>query len=76
MDTISTPPCPRSTRRPTAVSPPFCVQPMTAVEGVETVGELEVLNYLHRMSQGDKDIPLVDSRTPGLGHARHHLPAR
>ncbi|ADC63092.1 rhodanese-like domain-containing protein [Allochromatium vinosum] len=44
--------------------PPFCVQPMTVVEGVETIGELEVLNYLHRMSQGDKDILLVDSRTP------------
>ena len=44
--------------------PPFCVQPMVAVEGVETIGELEVLDYLHRMSQGDKDILLVDSRTP------------
>lgn len=44
--------------------PPFCVQPMIAVEGVETIGELEVLNYLHRMSQGDTNILLVDSRTP------------
>ncbi|BCU06302.1 rhodanese-like domain-containing protein [Allochromatium tepidum] len=44
--------------------PPFCVQPMVVVEGVETIGELDVLDYLQRMSQGDTDILLVDSRTP------------
>ena len=44
--------------------PPFCVQPMIAVAGVETVGELDVLNYLQRMSQGDTALLLVDSRTP------------
>jgi rhodanese-related sulfurtransferase len=44
--------------------PPFCVQPMTAVPGVDTIGELEVLEYLQRMSQGDESIMLVDSRTP------------
>jgi rhodanese-related sulfurtransferase len=44
--------------------PPFCVQPMVAVPGVETIGELEVLDYLSRMSQGDQSIMVVDSRTP------------
>nr|WP_242470966.1 rhodanese-like domain-containing protein [Thiocystis violacea] len=44
--------------------PPFCVQPMVAVEGVETVGEVEVLGYLHRMTQGEQDLMLIDSRTP------------
>ena len=27
--------------------PPFCVQPMVAVPGVDTIGELEILEYLH-----------------------------
>ncbi len=44
--------------------PPFCVQPIVAVPGVDTVGELEVLDYLSRMSQGDDRIMVVDSRTP------------
>jgi len=44
--------------------PPFCVQPMQAAPGVDTVGELEVLDYLHRMAQGETDLMLVDSRTP------------
>ena len=44
--------------------PPFCVQPMTVVPGVETVGELEVLDFLHRMAQGDESVMVVDSRTP------------
>jgi len=44
--------------------PPFCVQPMTAVPGVDTIGELEMLEYLKRRSQGDKDILVIDSRTP------------
>lgn len=44
--------------------PPFCVQPMVAVPGVDTIGELEMLDYLHRMAQGDESILVVDSRTP------------
>ena len=44
--------------------PPFCVQPMSVIPGVDTVGELEVLDYLHRMAQGDKTVLVVDSRTP------------
>lgn len=44
--------------------PPFCIQPMQLVAGVDTVGELEVLGYLKRISNGDRSVMLVDSRTP------------
>ena len=43
--------------------PPFCVQPMQAAPGVETVGELEVLRYLQRMARGDDSVLVIDSRT-------------
>jgi rhodanese-related sulfurtransferase len=44
--------------------PPFCIQPAKLAPGVETIGELEMLDYLARMSAGDKSILVVDSRTP------------
>ncbi|HSG04165.1 MAG TPA: rhodanese-like domain-containing protein [Marinobacterium sp.] len=44
--------------------PPFCIQPMKLAEGVETIGEVEMLEYLARMSQGDETILVIDSRTP------------
>ena len=44
--------------------PPFCIQPGVIAPGVETIGELEILDYLKRMSAGDKSILVVDSRTP------------
>ena len=44
--------------------PPFCIQPGTLAPGVETIGELEVLHYLKKMSDGDKTIMVIDSRTP------------
>jgi len=50
--------------------PPFCIQPMTLAPGVETIGELELINYLQRLSNGDENILVIDSRTPvwvGLG---------
>lgn len=43
--------------------PPFCIQPMKIAEGVETIGELEVINYAKKKSEGDESILLVDSRT-------------
>ena len=43
--------------------PPFCIQPMTLAPGVETIAELEVLDYLKRMSEGDDSILVVASRT-------------
>jgi rhodanese-related sulfurtransferase len=44
--------------------PPFCVQPIVAIPGVGTIGEIEVLDYLGRMNQGDESVLLIDSRTP------------
>ena len=44
--------------------PPFCIQPMQLAEGVETYAELEVIDALRRIQQGDDSILLVDSRTP------------
>jgi rhodanese-related sulfurtransferase len=44
--------------------PPFCIQPATLAPGVETIGELEMLDYLKRMSAGDDSIVVIDSRAP------------
>jgi rhodanese-related sulfurtransferase len=44
--------------------PPFCIQPANLAPGVETIAELEVLNYLKSMSEGDDSIIVIDSRTP------------
>ena len=43
--------------------PPFCIHPMKAAEGVETVGELEIMDFLtQKVSKGDG--LLVDARIP------------
>lgn len=44
--------------------PPFCIQPSVLAPGVETIAEIEVIDYAVRMSNGDDSIILVDSRTP------------
>ena len=44
--------------------PPFCIQPAVLAPGVETIAEVEVLDYLSKMSAGDDSILVVDSRTP------------
>jgi rhodanese-related sulfurtransferase len=44
--------------------PPFCIQPSTLAPGVETIGEVEVIDYVKRMSDGDDSIVVIDSRTP------------
>ncbi len=44
--------------------PPFCIQPMKLAPGVETIGEVELLDYLQRKEKGDKSILVIDSRTP------------
>ncbi len=43
--------------------PPFCIQPMQLAPGVETIAELEMIDYLKRMSNGEP-ILVIDSRTP------------
>ncbi len=42
--------------------PPFCVQPMHLAPGVETIGELELLEYLKRITRRDDGVLVVDSR--------------
>lgn len=44
--------------------PPFCIQPVVIAPGVETLGELELLDYIKRIGQGDKSVMLIDSREP------------
>lgn len=44
--------------------PPFCIQPGNIAPGVDTIGELEIIHYLKKMSDGDKSIIVIDSRTP------------
>ena len=43
--------------------PPFCVQPMSLHPAVETVGEIELLDYLRQAGEGS-DVMVIDSRTP------------
>lgn len=43
--------------------PPYCIQPMQLVAGVETLGELEVLEYLKRIREGERKLTVIDSRT-------------
>jgi rhodanese-related sulfurtransferase len=43
--------------------PPYCIQPMQLAPGVETLGELELLDYLKR-SAGDDKLLVIDSREP------------
>jgi len=44
--------------------PPFCIQPSVLAPGVETIAEVEMLDYLKRMTDGDDSILVIDSRTP------------
>jgi len=43
--------------------PPFCIQPMNLGIGVETVGELELIDFLKKIKDGDKSILVIDSRS-------------
>ena len=44
--------------------PPFCIQPAVLAPGVETIAEVEVIDYLAKMNAGDDSILVIDSRTP------------
>jgi rhodanese-related sulfurtransferase len=44
--------------------PPFCIQPMQMPDGVETIGELEMLDYLAKIENGNDNILVIDSRGP------------
>jgi rhodanese-related sulfurtransferase len=43
--------------------PPFCIRPIVLAPGVETIGELEVFEYLKKLDT-DKNLMVIDSRTP------------
>jgi rhodanese-related sulfurtransferase len=42
--------------------PPYCVQPMYLAPGVETIGELELLETLKRITLGADNLLVIDSR--------------
>lgn len=42
--------------------PPYCIQPMHIATGVETIGELELLQYLQQLSEGSESVLVIDSR--------------
>ena len=44
--------------------PPFCIRPIVLAPGIETIGELEMLDYLVKGSEAGSDILVIDSRTP------------
>lgn len=44
--------------------PPFCIRPIKLAPGVETIGELELLDYLVKASDPNENILVIDSRTP------------
>ena len=44
--------------------PRFCIQPIKLAPGIETVGELEVIDYLQQMQHDNNQILIIDSRTP------------
>lgn len=44
--------------------PPFCIRPITLAPGVETIGELEIIDYLVAAGKPDSNILVIDSRTP------------
>lgn len=44
--------------------PPFCIRPIMLAPGVETIGELELIDYLVLAGKPDSKILVIDSRTP------------
>lgn len=44
--------------------PPFCIKPIKLAEGVETIGELEMIDYLVAAGKPKSNILVIDSRTP------------
>jgi rhodanese-related sulfurtransferase len=44
--------------------PPFCIRPIKLATGVETIGELEMIDYLVAAGKPGNRILVIDSRTP------------
>ena len=45
------------------ICPPFCIRPAVVAPGVETVAELEVIDYIQKASRGE-NVAIIDARTP------------
>lgn len=45
--------------------PPFCIQPLEVADGVETIGELELIAFLENEAQSGTGL-LIDARTPNF----------
>lgn len=66
--------------RTSRACPPYCVQPMRLAPGVETIGELELLDYLKGLARRDSGVLVIDSRDQdwlirtGLIPGAIHLP--
>lgn len=52
--------------------PPFCAQPMSAAEGVDTIGEIELVQFMQTQLKDGSGV-LVDARTPDW-HQRGTIP--
>ena len=52
--------------------PPFCIQPMHVADGVTTVGELELLEFIEKKVNAGTGV-LIDARTPSW-HAKGTIP--
>ncbi len=52
--------------------PPYCIQPIVAAPGVETLGELELITYLQKSAQSD-DVLIIDTRL-GEWYKRRTIP--
>jgi rhodanese-related sulfurtransferase len=44
--------------------PPFCIRPIKLAPGVETIGELEMLDFLVAANASGSNTLVIDSRTP------------
>lgn len=44
--------------------PPFCIRPIKLAPGVETIGELELIEYLVAAGKAGSNVLVLDSRTP------------
>jgi rhodanese-related sulfurtransferase len=58
--------------------PPYCIQPMRLADGVDTIGELDVLDYLQRQGRGEA-VLIIDSReahwlSKGMIPGATHIP--
>lgn len=43
--------------------PPFCIQPMKIDDAVDTIGEIEMIDYLKKQAEDNDGILVIDSRT-------------